>query len=174
MKNHDLENTEIIIPDERLDLRISQSLRRIVRSIDIHSRKLHHEYDITAPQLLTLTSISENEPLTIASLSINIHLSSSTLVGIIDRLENKNLVVRQRDTKDRRKVMIHTTDKGKVFIASAPSLLQETMANSLAKLTELEQSTIALSLERVVELMEAQDLDAAPLLETGAIDRSTS
>ena len=164
---------EINIPDERYDLRILQSMRRIVRSIDIHSRKLNMQHDVTAPQLVSLLAICEHGPLTIAALSKEIHVSASTLVGIIDRLETKEFVVRERDTQDRRKVLIHATKKGKKFATDAPSPLQETLAQALGDLNELEQSTIALSLERIVELMEATELDAAPMLETGVIDRNT-
>jgi hypothetical protein len=39
-------------------------------------------------------------------------------------------------------------------------------------LPQLEQATIALSLGRVVELMEASDIDAAPILEIPPIDNT--
>jgi DNA-binding MarR family transcriptional regulator len=158
-----------VIPGERYDLRILQSLRRIVRSIDIHSRKLSTQSDITVPQLISLLAIMNNSPLTIASLSKEVHLSPSTLVGVIDRLERKKLVIRERDNIDRRKVLIHITDQGRKFANEAPSPLQETFAKALGKLGDLEQSTIALSLERIVNLMEAEKLDASPILKTGVI-----
>jgi hypothetical protein len=47
--------------------------------------------------------------------------------------------------------------------------LQQTLANALNALPELEQATIALALERVVTLMEAPALDYAPILTTGSI-----
>lgn len=162
------------IPGQRHDLRILQSLRRIVRSIDIHSRKLSMRHDVTAPQLITLLAICGQGPLTIAKLSKEVHLSPSTLVGIIDRLEGKKLVTRQRSVADRRKVMIQVTEQGKKFAEDAPSPLQETLAKALVDLSDLEQSTIALSLERIVELMEAKELDAAPILQTGAIEEKVN
>jgi DNA-binding MarR family transcriptional regulator len=157
------------IGDKRYDLKILQNLRRIIRSVDIHSRKLSIQHDITTPQLITLLAIIENNPLTIASISKHVHLSPSTLVGIIDRLEAKKYVIRQRSDADRRQVMISITKKGKEFTNKAPSPLQETLAKSLSKLTELEQATIFLSLERVVELMEVEEIDAAPILQVGVI-----
>ncbi|MDB2414801.1 MarR family transcriptional regulator [Rickettsiales bacterium] len=165
---------DIIAPEienERYDLRIVQSLRKIIRSVDLHSRKLSIQHDITAPQLITLLATAENGPLTIASISKEVHLSPSTLVGIIDRLESKGYVMRERSSEDRRQVLIHITKQGKSFVEEAPSPLQETLAKALGELTSLGQSTIYLSLERVIELMEAKEIDAAPILETGAIDR---
>lgn len=155
---------------ERHDLKILQNLRKIIRSIDVHSRKLSIQHDITTPQLITLLAIDENGPLTIAAISKYVHLSPSTLVGIIDRLESKSYVERQRSNKDRRQVMISITKIGKDFTKKAPSPLQETLATALGELTNLEQAAISLSLERVVELMEAKELDASPILQTGAIN----
>lgn len=139
---------------ERYDLRVMRSLRQITRAVDIHSRQLSQRYDITAPQLVTLISIVNSYSTTIANIAKDVHLSPSTLVGIVDRLEKKGLVRRDRSTSDRRQVYITITPKGMEFSDSAPSPLQETLSQALMGLSELEQSSIALSLERVVELME--------------------
>ena len=156
----------------RHDLQILQSLRRIIRAVDIHSRQLKQKFNITAPQLVCLLAIVENEVLTVATLAKEIHLSSSTVVGILDRLEEKGLVERNRDKKDRRVVKVTATDEGKSFASSSPSPLQDKLGSSLIQLSVLEQSTISLSLKRIVELMEAEEIDAAPILQTGGIEDS--
>jgi DNA-binding MarR family transcriptional regulator len=156
----------------RHDLQILQSLRRIIRAVDIHSRQLKQRYNITAPQLVCLLAVVENEVLTVATLAKEIHLSSSTVVGILDRLEEKGLVERNRDKKDRRVVKVTATKVGKEFTHSSPSPLQDKLGDSLGKLSVLEQSTIALSLKRIVEFMEAEEIDAAPILQTGGIEDS--
>ncbi|MBU3917645.1 MarR family transcriptional regulator [bacterium] len=154
----------------RHDLLILQALRRIIRAIDIHSRQLSVKFNITTPQLVCLLTIVEKKKLTVATLAKEIHLSPSTVVGILDRLEEKKLIVRKRDTEDRRVVIVSASTKGKEYSKSSPSPLQEKLANSLLKLSELEQMTISLSLNRIVELMEAEEIDAAPILETGRIN----
>ncbi|HMQ10332.1 MAG TPA: MarR family transcriptional regulator [Oligoflexia bacterium] len=146
------------------DLRILHALRQIMRSVDIHSRQLNQRYDITTPQLVCLLAISEHGPLTIASLSQKVHLSPSTLVGIIDRLEIKKWLTRKRDVDDRRKIYLHITKSGSKFVSEAPSPLQETLLQALSDLNHKEQSTLAVSLERIVELMKVKELDAAPIL----------
>jgi len=149
-----------------------RSFRRIIRAIDIHSRRLATDHQITGPQLLCLNFVIEEGTVTATQLSQLVHLSTSTIVGILDRLEQKGLIHRERDAKDRRVVRVTATDSGRELITHAPSPLQDTMVRALQRLSPLEQSTIALSLERVVELMEAEDIDAAPVLETGAIERT--
>ena len=157
---------------DRYELRIMQAFRRIIRSIDLHSRKLAAEFKVTGPQLMCLHTIHNEEPLTAAELSRLVHLSSSTIVGILDRLEDKGLIRRERSNSDRRRVNLTVIEAGKELLARAPSPLQGKLAEELIALPELERATIALSLERVVDLMEVQKLDAAPVLETGPIQRS--
>jgi DNA-binding MarR family transcriptional regulator len=162
------------VPEGSYDLRILQSLRRIIRAVEIHSRKLAQSYRITGPQLGCLLAIREAGPVTTTWLAHQVYLSPSTVVGIVDRLEEKGLVVRQRSRSDRRQVQIGITEKGEELAASAPSLLQDTLADALKKLPEPEQVSITSSLEKVVDLMEARQIEASPVLETGSIGHSPS
>jgi DNA-binding MarR family transcriptional regulator len=162
------------VAGQPLDLRILRALRRIIQAVDIHSRKLASQHKITGPQLVTLLCVAQEGPLTTSEIGKSVHLSNSTVVGILDRLESKGLVTRARGTRDRRLVHVTATDKAQELIASAPSPLQDVFADALYRLPELEQTAIALSLERIVELMEAKDIDAAPILELGEMRRSGS
>ncbi len=142
-------------------IRILKSLRRIIRAVDIHSKKLNQEFMITAPQLICLYSLHANGALTQSQLAKEIDLSMSTVNGIVDRLEAKGWVRRRRDDIDRRKVFVELTDSGKVQAYEAPALLQDKLSGALQVLPELEQAAIALSLERVVELMGVEHLEAS-------------
>lgn len=149
---------------ETYGLRVLKALRRIIRAVDIHSRKLNNDFQITAPQMICLYSLVNDGEMTQSKLSKQVSMGISTINGVIDRLEKKGLVIRQRDTQDRRKVFITVTESGKEVTKSAPSLLQERFSDALRNLPELEQAAIALSLERVVELMEAEHLETSPNL----------
>jgi DNA-binding MarR family transcriptional regulator len=149
---------------ETCGLRVLKAIRRIIRAVDIHSRKLNNEFNITAPQMICLYALAKGGQMTQSELSKQVSMGTSSINGVIDRLEKKELVIRQRDTKDRRRVFVTITDDGKERTQSAPSLLQERFSNALRSLPELEQAAIALSLERVVKLMEAEHLDASPNL----------
>lgn len=88
------------------------------------------------------------------------------MVGIVDRLEAKNLARLKRGAADRRKVMVVPTEEGRALVARAPSALQGTPADALHRLPYEEQTVIARSLEKVVDLMEigeskADDSNAA-------------
>jgi len=156
------------IPAGSYELRIMQSLRRIIRAIESHSQTLSQQHQVTGPQLACLLAL-RGEGLTTTKLAQTVFLSPSTVVGIVDRLAEKELVSRQRSSRDRRQVLISLTDAGVQLTQSAPSPLQQTLSAGLQKLPELEQVGITLSLEKVVELMNARNIDAAPVLETGPI-----
>ncbi len=154
------------IPKERYDLQILRSIRRIIRAVDLYSRRLKSKYQLTAPQLMCLMAVCEKQSLTASEVARTVFLSASTTVGILDRLENKNLIKRIRDKNDRRIVNVNITDKGRKVTDQSPNLLQDNLANALKDLPDIEQTTIALSLDRVVNLMEAEHLEAAPIIET--------
>ena len=155
------------VPAEQFDLKILQSIRRIMRAVDIHSRKLRARCELTGPQLVCLSAVTDRGPLTVSAIADLVYLSPSTVVGILDRLEKRGLVQRERDTRDRRVVNIEVTSTGRRVVKRAPSALQDGLHAALKSLPRLEQATIAFSLQRVVDLMEAGDIDASPILEAG-------
>jgi DNA-binding MarR family transcriptional regulator len=149
------------------DLRILQSLRRLMRATEIFSRRLVKAHKITGPQLMCLHKLLESdEGLTVSQLSRAIYLSASTVVGILDRLERQDLVTRVRSATDRRKVLINVTETGRNLVLDAPSPLQQALQAGLMTLPESEQCSIADSLGQLVNMLELQDMDAAPMLDT--------
>lgn len=136
------------------NMRILMALRRIMHSIDTYSRKLSMDYHITVPQLICLHAVVHDGPMTFSSLGKLVSLSMSTVNGIIDRLEAKKLVERKRTDPDRRKVLVSATDAGVMLSRNMPPPLQNRLVQAISELPELEQISIALSLERIVDMME--------------------
>ena len=149
------------------DIRILLAMRWSIRAVDIHSSRLKLDFNVTTPQLICLHRLDRDGAMPLVQLAERINLSVSTLNGVIDRLEAKGWVQRQRSTQDRRKVYASLTEAGRQVTTNAPSLLQDRLAQALRALSQLEQAAIALSLERVVDLMGAGDIDASPNLIPG-------
>ena len=145
-------------------LRILRAMRRIIRAVDLHSREMYSRFQITTPQMVCLLAVSAGDGMTLSKLAKSVSLCASTVTGIADRLENRGLVRRRRDTYDRRRITLEITAAGRRLIAAAPPLLQDKFSSRLEALPELEQVTIALSLERIVDMMEAADLSTSPHL----------
>lgn len=121
---------------------------------------------MTVPQLLCLTKVVEAGSLTVKDIAREIYLGSSTLVGILDRLEKAGHVRRERGVRDRRQVMVTATAAGCALVRRSPSPLQQNLVRALDALPESERAEIARALERVVEMLEITQVPAAPILET--------
>jgi DNA-binding MarR family transcriptional regulator len=146
------------------------SLRRIIRAIDLHSRSLVQRYGLTGPQLVVLKELVDSSPRSVSALAHAVNLSQATVTGILDRLERKGMVVRARSAEDKRKVYISPTTAASEVLADAPPLLQEHFIDAFSQLPEWEQTLVLSSLQRIVALMEAGDVEAGPILTTGPID----
>ncbi|MGD9212490.1 MAG: MarR family transcriptional regulator [Desulfobacteraceae bacterium] len=142
------------------------SLRKITQAISSHSRNLHRNYGLTGPQLVILNDIAAREPLSVTQLAHSISLSQATVTDILNRLEKKDLVERKRDMTDRRRVMIRVTPKCHKILSKTPPALQETFVERYKNLPEWEQLMILSALQRIVDLMAAGKIDAAPFLAT--------
>jgi len=151
------------------DERVLRSLRRISRAVDQHSRRLATSYELTGPQLVCLRQLLGQGVWTPSRLAKEISVSQPTVTGILDRLAKRALVERIRDQLDRRRVLLKVTDAGKSLVARAPSPLQERFAVRFAAMPEAEQIAMASVLEEVVAMMEADDIEAAPVLTTGPL-----
>ncbi len=152
-----------------IDERILKALRRISRAVDQYSRSLATRYELTGPQLVCLRQLVTAGPWTSSKLAVEVSLSQPTITGIIDRLAKRQLVTRVRDDADRRRVFLEVTDAGRALVEKAPSPLQDRFAANLARLGPDEQQRIGRVLETVVAMMEADEIDASPLMATGPV-----
>jgi DNA-binding MarR family transcriptional regulator/GNAT superfamily N-acetyltransferase len=140
------------------------ALRRIVRSIDLHSKKLVQSHNLTIPQVLLLREIQRGGRLSLGDLAKKASLSNATVTGIIDRLEAKNLVKRVRSETDRRQVFVEIMPEGAQMLTAMPPLLQENFLRKLKELEKWEQAQVLSSLARVASLMNAEEIEASPIL----------
>ena len=150
------------------------AIRRITRAIDLHSRALLGRFQLTSPQLLVLRTVKQRGETTAGDLARAISLSQPTLTGILDRLESKGLVRRRRSKEDRRKVIVQTTAAADTVLSNAPRPLQEAFLRRYEALPEWEQTQILSSLQRVVAMMDAEAIDASPMLAAGSLQDSES
>lgn len=148
---------------------IIAALRRIIRAVDLHSRRLVESYGLTGPQLATLREAARLGPVPAGGLAKAVHISHSTLTGILDRLERQGMVRRIRSGEDRRSVTAAVTDQGMAILRAEPSLLQDRFHTELARLQQWEQTLMLSTLQRIASMMDAEGIDASPVLVTGSV-----
>jgi DNA-binding MarR family transcriptional regulator len=150
-----METTDILI-----------QIRKIVRSINLESKKIQKEYGVSIPQVLCLNFLHDapHFQATQAELKRFLNLNSSTVSGIVDRLEKKGLVARLPRSGDKRVVNIALTAAGDELIAAMPSLLHEQLSDKLQTLNAADLKRIDESLDTLVHLLDIQSVEASPVI----------
>lgn len=148
------------------------ALRRLIRATDLYSKHLSKTTGLTTPQLLILQNLSAQGEATVSELAKAINLSQATVTTILDRLVKKEFILRERSTEDRRKVITRLTEQGQAAIKDTPTALQENFIQQYSALDDWEQTMILSSLQRLATMMDAENLDAAPILDVGTLDRT--
>jgi DNA-binding MarR family transcriptional regulator len=146
---------------------VLRSLRRIIRAVDLYSRKLVTQTGLSGPQLICLRQLASHGPMQTSHLADAVNLSSATVCGILNRLEQRGLVIRERQQDDRRRVVVSLSEAGQDTVDNAPPALHDSFLFKLRVLPEQQQRNIHETLGRIVSMMAAEDLDAAPILEPG-------
>lgn len=136
-----------------------QSLRRIFKAVESYSRTVESRFGITGPQLWALWALGRKAPLSLKELAAGMHLSPSTVVGVVDRLIAKDLVVRETDQVDRRRICLSLSPHGQALIGQAPNPAQDQLIKGLKALTPAQLKTLNQSLGTLVKTMDADKLE---------------
>jgi DNA-binding MarR family transcriptional regulator len=86
-------------------------------------------------------------------------VNSSTVTGIIDRLEKKGLVERKRISHDRRVITVELTETGKHLAEHAPPPIQQRVLDGLKSMSAQDIEQIVQALNRLTSMLSVQDLD---------------
>lgn len=142
-----------------------------MRVTELNSRKLARQSDLTASQLLVMQHIAQAGKALPSAIAKAVDLKQATVTVLVNKLEQTGLVTRTRDTKDRRRVWVELTGTGRATLDRSPDLLQNRFERGFERLEEWEQSMIITTLERVASLLDAEEIEAAPVLDVGDLDR---
>ncbi len=158
--------------DEDLTIAALKALRRIMRASELGNRALAAQTGLTPSQFLVLQEVVERGEPTPGELASTLQFRQATITNITDRLEQSGLVTRLRSDQDKRRIHLRATDKGLAAIEQAPTLPQARFSASFAMLPDWEQAMILAGLHRLGDILGVSIKDSAPLLDSGAIDRS--
>lgn len=147
------------------------ALRRILRVTELNSRNLARRSELTASQLLVLQHVAHAGRALPSAIAKAVDLKQATVTVLVKKLEQSGLVTRKRDTEDRRRVWVELTDAGQAALDRSPDLLQNRFERGFDELEEWEQAMIVSTLERVATLLDAEEVEAAAVLDVGDLDR---
>lgn len=154
--------------DPRLEAALI-ALRRIFRATEIASRSLAKQYGLTPSQLLLLQVVDGNAQATPSEVARATSLGQATVTSLLDKLEARGMLRRRRSAFDKRRVEIEILDEGRAALSAVPGSLQQRFQDNFDALEPWEQAFLVAALERTAAILGAAHVDAAPILDPGAI-----
>jgi DNA-binding MarR family transcriptional regulator len=142
------------------------NIRKILRSINLESKRIQKEYGISIPQYLCLNFLQSQEEYnaTLTEIKNHLNLNASTVTGIITRLEARGYIAKLPNQNDKRSSKIYLTALGEKAVNSVPDLMHEKLTRKLKDLSDAELTQVKQSLDILVNLMEVNSVDASPLV----------
>lgn len=142
------------------------SIRRILRAVNLESKRCEKEYGLSMPQMLVLSFIAQEPDMRTTNKAIKDHmqLNASTVTGILKRLTKKGFTASVPNVDDQRGSIIALTQSGYDLIKSTPPPLQMKLEQGLKKLSEADRQKLTRYFEFIVQLLELEEGAAAPIL----------
>lgn len=138
---------------------IIRHIRRLMQAGELYTKELNKKYQVSTPQLHCLLDLHEHGPLPPSQIAKHIMVKSSTVTGIIDRLEQKRLVKRTRNSPDRRVITIELTEAGNILAQNAPPPIQQKLVDGLQSLPKSTIDQIVHSLNMLTGMLDVQDME---------------
>ncbi len=161
-------------PEEDPLSRIDDSLialRRIMRATELYGKELAQAAGLTAAQFRALQIVGEKGWETPKAIAARMGVSQATITTLVDKLVRRELVTREPSQIDRRQTNVTLSPIGRQVLDDAPDALQQKYARAFEDLSDWEQAQIIATLERVASMLDAEDIDASPVLTMGDIKR---
>ena len=149
---------------------ILTDLRRIIRSVNLESKRIEKEFGVSIPQLLCLRYLYGRSGYKASHSEIKDYLSlnASTVTGIINRLEKKGLVAKLPRETDRRVSYVTITEHGAQLIKGPTVLIHERLGKKLETLTPAEIDELRRAFRVISSFLGVEDVDASPII-TGQV-----
>jgi DNA-binding MarR family transcriptional regulator len=104
---------------------------------------------LTPPQFYVLATIGYAGGLPFGEIGAKMMVTVSNLTGIVDRLEEKKLVLRRRDENDRRVIHVVLTEKGAKLHKTTIPLFEKSVAQIFSSLDSSEQKELSALLRKL-------------------------
>ena len=151
------------------------ALRRILRATALYERELAQAAGLTPAQLRVLQILNGRAggSTTPKTLATQMGVSQATITALVDKLVAAGQAQRQRSEADRRQTNVVITVAGRAAVKDAPDALQQRFVSAFERMHDWEQAQLVSSLERIAAMLDAEDIDASPVLTTGDIHVGT-
>jgi DNA-binding MarR family transcriptional regulator len=143
---------------------IMDNIRRVFQILNEQSQRIKQETGLTGPQLWAIGVIHEHGPINISNIAKRMYLHPTTVLGIIDRIEARGLVSRNRSKDDRRVIWLELTQAGKDLVQSVPEVVQGLLWARLEGIALNDLAEIDEGIGHLVKIFGVQEMPPKPML----------
>jgi MarR family transcriptional regulator, organic hydroperoxide resistance regulator len=136
-------------------LEFLRSLWRLNHALEKLSSRMDQRLGVTAQQRLVIRCVGKYPGVTAGQLATLLHVDPGTASATLKRLEEKRLIERRRDPRDRRRVALGLTDRGRQIDRPTPGTIEDAAERLLAQNTAADVAGMAALIERFVVLLES-------------------
>lgn len=126
-------------------------LSKAQQSVYQHFKTKLAEYDVTPVQYGILACLWQQNGQAPSQIAANLNLDSSTITGILDRMENKGLLKRTPDPGDRRALKVVLTEAGSALQEPIDKIISEANEEVMEGLSLSERETLKILLGKLGE-----------------------
>jgi len=143
---------------------VLDNLRRVFKVVHRYSKHAEKIGGLTGPQVWAMKVLAESAPLRVTDLARRMYLHPSTVVGILDRLEQRGQVTRKRSEKDHRVVTVALTGKGRETASKIPEIAQGLLLKGLREMSAGDMETVSEGLRMLVGILGVEGMPPPLLL----------
>lgn len=140
-------------------------MRKILRATEANSKQLMRETGLTPSQLIFMQILDGEQEKTAGAVAARMGITQATTTALLQKLESAGMIQRRRGERDRRQVLLSLTDVGRKVLSIAPDGVHAQFQQQFLGLKDWEQIMLVACLERVADMLDNSDLDAAAVLD---------
>ncbi len=136
---------------------ITQKLRVVFRAVQAHSKIVERQCGLSSAKLWMMWELFATPGLKVSELARALTIHPSTCSNMLDQLEDKGLVRRDRSKIDQRAVHLYLTEEGARVLAKAPRPAQGTLSDALEQLSDETLQNLEDGLNTLIDAMRVKD-----------------
>jgi len=144
----------------------AMDLAMAVRRLDLMMSQMHLEMSerlgLSAAELLALAHLSLDGPLGPTDLTHRLHMTTGAMTAMLDRLAERDYVVREHHETDRRRIVVRLTTGGRDRIFTQVHGMAASVVAASKQLDAEQRRTVAVYIEEIAGVV------GAPASVTGA------
>lgn len=140
-----------------MNISISPKIGRIRRAFRAEFERRAASLEITKAQYRVLARLWRGDGISPSIIARDVGVSASTMTGILDRLESKNLIWRTIAAGDRRAVDIWLTDSGRAMEKPLRKIIGEINCKAMKGFSEEQQRDFLQNLDKVGDNLEHRE-----------------